>query len=293
MTEFTVDLVSNASMQIHPKNNLSAFTNEFNVPIELEREYEVAITEIFHPSIVKISTELLETEFEWILDGVKIGNSAFKYSPSSKIADVLDKFNQAIKEKMKSFKADMQKLAIPGVDFGQDYKIVNPIVKLSEEPNLPYKSVVIYPGYLNSLGRTNQKLSIFIPDKNFLSYLGFVPSKYISEFKINPYAASKARYFTENGYDKSLLFIYCDIIAEHHVGDSMANSLRVVPLVRDAEPKIVSHTFIKPIYFPVKQNRITSISVMLTDETGHPAGFNYGTVYLTLHFRPRRNLTSI
>ena len=48
-SEFFVDLISNASMDLYPENTLSCFTNKLAVPLELDGEYEVALTEIVYP----------------------------------------------------------------------------------------------------------------------------------------------------------------------------------------------------------------------------------------------------
>ena len=50
MTEFTVHLVSSASMNIFPQNTLSSFKNYFNAEINLEGDWRVALSEIIFPA---------------------------------------------------------------------------------------------------------------------------------------------------------------------------------------------------------------------------------------------------
>ena len=52
MNEFTVHLVSSASMIIFIQNKLSSFNNYFNEEINFEGDWRVAISEIFFPAII-------------------------------------------------------------------------------------------------------------------------------------------------------------------------------------------------------------------------------------------------
>ena len=44
--DFYVTLPSNASMNVHPDNKKSDYTTQFNTPIVLEGNYEVALANI-------------------------------------------------------------------------------------------------------------------------------------------------------------------------------------------------------------------------------------------------------
>ena len=57
MNSFTVELVSNAPFDCYPNNTLSSFTNFLPEQINLEREWEVAITELSYPSLYQNITE--------------------------------------------------------------------------------------------------------------------------------------------------------------------------------------------------------------------------------------------
>ena len=57
MESFTIELVSNASAQIFPGNTLSSFTNFLPEQLNLERQWEVAISEISYPSKYQNVTE--------------------------------------------------------------------------------------------------------------------------------------------------------------------------------------------------------------------------------------------
>ena len=57
MSSFTVELVSNGSFDCYPNNTLSSFTNFLPEQINLDGEWEVAITELSYPSLYKNITE--------------------------------------------------------------------------------------------------------------------------------------------------------------------------------------------------------------------------------------------
>ena len=57
MNSFTVELVPNASFDCYPNNTLSSFTNFLQERINLEGEWEFAITELSYPSLYQNITE--------------------------------------------------------------------------------------------------------------------------------------------------------------------------------------------------------------------------------------------
>ena len=54
---FTIELVSNASSQLFPNNSLSSFTNFLPEELNLDGQWEVAISEISYPSMYQNVTE--------------------------------------------------------------------------------------------------------------------------------------------------------------------------------------------------------------------------------------------
>ena len=57
MESFTIDLLSNASAQLFPDNTLSSFTNFLSEELNLEGQWEVAISEKSYPSMYQNVTE--------------------------------------------------------------------------------------------------------------------------------------------------------------------------------------------------------------------------------------------
>ena len=57
MDSFTIELVSNASRELFPDNTLSSFTNFLPEKVNLEGQWEVAVSEISYPSMHQNITE--------------------------------------------------------------------------------------------------------------------------------------------------------------------------------------------------------------------------------------------
>ena len=57
MDFFTIELVSNASSELFPNNTLSSFTNFLPEQVNLEGQWEVAVSEISYPSMYQNVTE--------------------------------------------------------------------------------------------------------------------------------------------------------------------------------------------------------------------------------------------
>ena len=56
MDTITIELVSKASGELFPDNTLSSYTNFLPEQVNLERQWEVAISEISYPSMNRKTT---------------------------------------------------------------------------------------------------------------------------------------------------------------------------------------------------------------------------------------------
>ena len=84
--EFTLELVSNASMDIYPNNTLASFTNFLPHEINLRGSWEVALLDISYPS-----------RFKNITDGKVLYYQAFNLSAANR--EALRKENEELKER--------------------------------------------------------------------------------------------------------------------------------------------------------------------------------------------------
>ena len=81
------------------------------------------------------------------------------------------------------------------------------------------------------------------------------------------------------------LFVYCDIIHPHLLGDTLAHLLRVIPLT----PGDVTHNWIaaNPYYFPVSKDVVDSVCLYLRDEFGEPINIISRSLQATFNIRKR------
>ena len=87
-------------------------------------------------------------------------------------------------------------------------------------------------------------------------------------------------------HQTSALFVYSDIVDYQIVGDVLAPLLRVVP-VTGTRDKINHVEFKHKLWMPVNKGYISSILVMICDDTGDEVKFPAGKVTVVLHFKKR------
>ena len=98
MDSFTIELVTNASGELFPDNTLSSFTNFLPEEVNLEGQWEVAISEIFYPSMYQNITEGYFKFFD-----EKLSKSTSTYNLESglytSITDIVEAMNTLIQER--------------------------------------------------------------------------------------------------------------------------------------------------------------------------------------------------
>ena len=98
MPSFTIELVSNASGELFPDITLSSFTNFLPEQVNLEGQWEVAISEISFPSIYK---NLTEGKFKFFDDKISKSTSTYNLEPGlhTSITDIVEAMNMLIQER--------------------------------------------------------------------------------------------------------------------------------------------------------------------------------------------------
>ena len=86
------------------------------------------------------------------------------------------------------------------------------------------------------------------------------------------------------------LYVYCDIVENHLVGDVSAPLLRIVPVQKSGvtQGDVIAHTFSTPHYVPVKRKNFENIQMDIRTDTGEKVPFQHGKLTTTLHFRKSR-----
>ena len=147
VTDFQVDLVSNASLDSHPDNSLSSFTNELHTPLKLEGDWEVAIVEIFHPTTIeKDIDKVVNISLYRDVGGlVKTRSFPFNYKLSDKISTIVNNLNKEFDVMNVSYTADAT----------DSFKPLKTAEKPGSSPiqlKLEKQSVTIDPGNVTNTG---------------------------------------------------------------------------------------------------------------------------------------------
>ena len=282
--EFTVHVVSSASMEIFDSNTLASFRNFFNDEIQLSGDWRVALSEIIFP-----------TKIENIVNGNLTVYNLKDYEDSQKMS-----FGANVISRPYSG----QKLAFMPGTFDTVAQLLATIKLTVGLPNFSFREIKSSGKYEVLLGKYE---GITFPSEEIPSIIGFegIPDGngiHIG-YKMNPNenrlmkSDDTKAYYGEFPADlcagKHLIFIYTNIIEYQYVGDTKAPLLRVIDSkqrlkngsVCELEPthRIV---FTNLDYKKLLTNTIQSISIELRTETGQLVPFSgTGKVILTLQFK--------
>ena len=84
------------------------------------------------------------------------------------------------------------------------------------------------------------------------------------------------------------MYVYCDVLENVPVGDSLAPLLRIVD-VEGLNGDTIHRTFVHPRYVPLQKKEFDSIEIDIRDDTGAPVPFESGKLVVTLHFKRASN----
>ena len=98
MDSFTIELVSNASGELFPDNTLSSFTNFLPEQVNLEGQWEVAISEISYPSMYQ---NITEGSFKFFDQKFSKSTSTYNQEPGLyiSITDIVEAMNTVMQER--------------------------------------------------------------------------------------------------------------------------------------------------------------------------------------------------
>ena len=98
MESFTIELVCNASGELFPDNTLSSFTNFLPEQLNLEGQWEVAISERSYPSMYQ---NITEGTFKFFDEKLSKYTSTYNLEPSlyTSITDIVEAMNTLIQER--------------------------------------------------------------------------------------------------------------------------------------------------------------------------------------------------
>ena len=98
MDSFTIELVSNASGELFQDNTLISFTNFLPEQVNLEGQWEVAISEMSYPSIYQ---NLTEGKFQFFEKKLSKTTSTYSIEPGlyTSITEIVEAMNTLIQER--------------------------------------------------------------------------------------------------------------------------------------------------------------------------------------------------
>ena len=245
-------------MNVYPDNSISKFSNKLETPLELNRQWEVALKELIYP-----------TEFGDQTASINISSLKNKYAEytitfrdGEDIQNIINKFNE--------------KIDLFNQTFNPSYPIKH--VKISSN------KIIIRGGKLDNFTR------IFpcINNKQLITIFGFDIFKFNDQ--VNGLLSSSPSYYirSQNSPNSKLmnfLHVTTDIIHPHMVGEKRLNILRIVPFGKVLNETLSHQIIDPPYYYPVRFNMIQDITLEFNDQFGQPLKFKNGRVHAVLHFR--------
>ena len=265
MESITIELVSNASAQLFPDNTLSSFTNFLPEQLNLDGQWEFAISEISYPSMYQNVTEGKIMFFDR-----KLSNSSDFYYPEPGLypsnTDIVEAMNILIQERHNHSENCIK-------------------VKVSRKT----QKVEIY------LANEASRLAFFSTDLGhiFRSNVG-------NEFGVM--LRGQGPHKPEFAYDIVriyFLMIYNDLIECNIVGDTKAPLLRCFLFISKLKSgDIITtgqyknyQTFSNLQFRPLFKNSFHSIHIDLRDTSGEKIPFvSLGITSLVLMFRKTSNI---
>ena len=273
--EFTIDLLSNASMDVFNENTMAAFRNQLSQPIHLQGEWQVALTSLSFPSNINNvnSGEI-----------VVYKNSMTDPNESGNRSGQLRKIRTGIYNSWEDLVSEIVRIAELKQFNRKSDKITQKLVlTFGENEGLSFQDNEI-PSILGFKGT---------PDP---AHNGFVHIGYKTNLE-NGAPNSPNRHFGIFPVDiicgSQLIFVYLDIIEYQHVGDSRAPILKIIESERrlrngslNTVAPVHHKTFTNLDYKRLLSNNIQSIKVELRSETGKLIPFTgIGKVVISLKFQ--------
>ena len=257
--EFTIDLISNASLGIFTSDTMAKFRNQLAQPLQLDGDWQVALASISFPSNINNvnSAEIVA----YVSSGAELDASHTRTGQLRKIRKGIYNSSEELLEEIYRIAQLKQ--------FDYDFDTVTPKLVLKFGPNecLSFEDEEV-PSILGFKGIRG------------MSNLGFIHIGYKSGKAGNSLNRHVGDFPVDFTCGSQLMSEYIDITEDQNVGDVRA------PVIKINESEIRlrngSVNTVTPIhhksytnldYKPILSNNIQNIQVELRDETGKPNPF--------------------
>ena len=252
--EFNVTLPSNSSSAYYANNTLSDFTTKLFKPIDLTREWEVALTEISFPHSYDITAPFNRILYSG--NGSPCNVKTFNIPPS---------YYHDLKELFLTMHEMMDEL-------GQRN------IKLTLIKNSQKVKVKLDGGAF---------IEFRVELAAMLGFVGKGPEKLVSVRHLNTHDGELPIDLNAGMYS---LYLCSDIVEDQLKGDVFAPLLRIVHVKdRVKGGDIITRTYENPHFVKVKKKRFDTIDMHIRRDTGEKISFQHGKVIVKLCFRSVRS----
>ena len=266
--EFSLPCESNSSMDIYPKNTASHFKVNIREPLELDDEWQVALSEI---------------QFPCAWDNVREGSNRllirwrFKNSKEGKPYMIWKRVPAGYYANTASLVAKINELA-SHYGVGRLKGIALTYDDVTRRVTIKTKDVTFTRGTDGKEFPVNASIKL---KGDIARLLGFPSDRLITSNKTvaSPFAASPSGGFHQ-------MYVYSDLIPPQPHPDGNVPVLRVIAVEHDRQEKrYTSVHFQQPYFMSLAKSRINSIEFKIADSTGRAVGFSHGNAVIVLLFR--------
>ncbi len=263
-TLHNIQLLSNASMKVYPKNKPQNFTNILFTPLELQGDYEAALTELIYPNNWFNLTE--DCTFDATIsygshNAASVPLPQFKIPKGyyNKIDKICDYINAEFARKI-----------------GYVLKGLN--LSAAEEPVIKaeYNSVT----QRVNLTTTKCIATITVTKSTQLFTVLGLPIKVNTPFQIPLEGTNQANI----NIHFPCLFVYCSIVEPQLIGDTSSQILRIVP-VQGENQEVICDRFVDPSFVRVNSGYISSMQIKICTDSGIEVPFEAGKVIASIRIR--------
>lgn len=299
--QFTVNLVSNASMSLYPTNSMASFTTVLPSTIDLTDTtgdggvWMVALLEISWPRLI---TNVKDGAFKIYLPNGIMYNTEIEPGIYFNADEIMTSMNDRIAEastRHPEYERTPIRLII------NNDKVAPPAgIKMTRKKGSTSKVTWKMNKHSQKLSvEPSKKLFLHLSSKDLQNVLGLDPDLG-STANVGSPPISMGKYPVDMNAGRHSLFIYCDLVQNEYLGDTQSPLLRAIPLptttsnhnTTTASSPIESLSnnnyavFSKLQWKHVVKPTFNSISVSLRDEIGTLMPFmGVGRTNLTLLFK--------
>ena len=266
---FTLELVSNASMDIYRDNTLSSFTNFLPDQIDLDGTWEVALMEISYPArYMNIVDGRVVYKQELKSEDGRVHERWFEIGPEPGFHNSIDSIVTAMNKNLEtasnsqislSEKASLDTLLSLRRGGDQDVKFSDPCPIIVEIEKHSEKTVIEVNN--NSIKKDDNFESLDIAGEDLAAIFGFLGP--VKAYKMMEYIPSITRTFSILPADIQrihTIMVYTDIIEHGVIGDTKAPILRCFPFTnrykKNGELEIPHLMNYKTFGYPLQFHRL-------------------------------------